>query len=499
MQSFKQFKSLAKHSLVYSIGGMASKLIGVILTPLLTNTHNLTTNEYGVYSMVETIMAIAPTILTFFIGSNAMQRFYWDKAYEGKQKTLVFNNIFILSFTSFFALILIFFLKSQISLFFFKTEAYSSIIFLSFLITFFIMLNGGAIYVLNLNQKSIKATIYSVSYLFLLCFGTWANFNIWKGGLEGIYKTQLAVCLFQFFIVLPYLYKNTEFKIKKKIIKEIIIFGIPFSISSLSFIFYGMADRYIISMFDTINNVGYYSLGYKLSNTLKVIVNASILTALLPMLYKYMHTEFGFSFHAKAFRYLSILCLWIGLAFVFARVEILHVFTSDSAYMVSSIIIPILVLGSIIGLLKDIVDVGLYIAKKTKIISLMFLFGTILSIILNLCFIKTFIYFGIYSFIGTAISSLCVQIFLFTIEYKLSKKYYHVNYQINKLLITFAVTLVLFLLYLPSTNMSLYVSIPYRILLLILYPILLYFFKVFSIEEAKNLLIAYKHIKNRIK
>jgi len=73
---------------VYGLGNISIKLIGLFLFPLYTETFTL--QEYGVIGILD----ITSQILVAIIGlslTSALFRFYFDKKYAEKQGELIFT------------------------------------------------------------------------------------------------------------------------------------------------------------------------------------------------------------------------------------------------------------------------------------------------------------------------------------------------------------------------------------------------------------------------
>src|SRR4029079_14956839 len=70
-----QVKRLGKHSAIYGLGGLVSRILAVLLLPLYT--HYLSPSDYG---QIETLIALV-TVLTIVLQfgiSSAFFRFYYD-------------------------------------------------------------------------------------------------------------------------------------------------------------------------------------------------------------------------------------------------------------------------------------------------------------------------------------------------------------------------------------------------------------------------------------
>ena len=85
-----QIKRLARHSAIYGLGGLVSRILAVLLLPLYTS--YLTTADYG---KIETLVA-ASTVLVIVLRlgiSSAFFRFYFDSP-DAEHRVLVVRTSF---------------------------------------------------------------------------------------------------------------------------------------------------------------------------------------------------------------------------------------------------------------------------------------------------------------------------------------------------------------------------------------------------------------------
>src|ERR671925_571917 len=85
-----QIKRLAKHSAIYGLGGVVSRILAVLLLPLYTR--YLTPRDYGAIETLVALSAVLVTILRAGI-SSAFFRFYFDSADE-RHRTRVVRTSF---------------------------------------------------------------------------------------------------------------------------------------------------------------------------------------------------------------------------------------------------------------------------------------------------------------------------------------------------------------------------------------------------------------------
>src|SRR6266498_195245 len=91
-----QLKRLAKHSVIYGLGGIVSRILAVLLLPLYTA--YLTGADYGRVETLTALTAILVTLLRLGI-SSAFFRFYFDSP-EREDRLRVIRTSFWFTMTS---------------------------------------------------------------------------------------------------------------------------------------------------------------------------------------------------------------------------------------------------------------------------------------------------------------------------------------------------------------------------------------------------------------
>src|SRR5512133_2055649 len=88
----KSIKTSFKDTIIYGLGNIAVKIVGLILIPLFTDQKNFTTDQFGVLGMLE----ISALVLTSMLASGLPQsltRWYWDKEFKNNQKGIFFMSL----------------------------------------------------------------------------------------------------------------------------------------------------------------------------------------------------------------------------------------------------------------------------------------------------------------------------------------------------------------------------------------------------------------------
>lgn len=152
-------KSTVKNSLIYGIGNVAIKLVGLVLIPIYTDPRYLSTVDYGALGILEASSQFLVALLGLAL-VQALTRWYWDKKYNDKQKSIFFT---VLSFTTGLSLLAILALmpfSDSLSNLLFKHTDFSYLIILMLISTVFQVISQVP---MNLMKLQSKAGLYSSS------------------------------------------------------------------------------------------------------------------------------------------------------------------------------------------------------------------------------------------------------------------------------------------------------------------------------------------------
>lgn len=471
------FKKIARNSAIYSLGNISSKLVGFILLPVYTK--YLTISDYGILAILE----ITGQFLSAILGMGlyfALNRWYWDSDYKDKQNILFFNVVSAISVGGLIILTILFFQAQHLSQLFFSSSQFAYYIKLLLIATFFNSLSRAA---LNLMRIQEKALLYSVSNL--IRFTVNLIFTIYfvvylKRNVAGIYEAQILGFVLFFLVISKYLFQNIKIKIDWLLLKEMLIFGLPMILTSISGIILSITDRYSLRFLSDMGQVGVYSFGFKISNILKVFLGQSIIWALTPIMYKVMKDLAARQFYSKVLNYFAfILTFAVLILSLFSR-EVIELIAQNPDYFLAYQIVPVIAYAILFDLLKNVSAIGINIAKKTKTTARIITFVAILNIGLNVLLIPYF------QALGAAIATLISQFVAFLLITKYGQKYFTIPYEYFKLISVLIISILLLGTTFLFKEESLTLRLIVKTILAISFPCLLI---VFGIIKPKNLAI----------
>ncbi len=462
-----KLKHTLKHTFVYSMGNLATKLIGLILLPIYTS--HLTPADYGVLSILE----ITSQLLTIIFSANlstTMMRWWVDAKDQQQRKKIVFTaftmllisllimNILLQPFAGKFATI--FFSDSQFKIYF-------TILFIS---SSFDILSRYMLDILRLLEKSVLYITITTIKLILVLGLTIYLFVVLKWGIKGILLAQLAGFIFMTIILIPVLVKNSIPKFETSIIKGMLKYSMPLVFTSLSSIVFSFGDRYVLKFLSGDKSVGIYTLSYKIAGMMKFVVLIAFTTGFTPIAYKVYKEENSDRFFSKVMTYLIMVLTFGSLALAMFSPEFVRIFSpkNQDYWEAAKYVGPIGIVVVLSGM-RYMFSLSFNLSKKTIYVPIIVTSFALVNIILDMITIP------VYGINGAIISSIISSI-LINITYKyIGNKLYRINYNIKKDSLIIIIGILLYILSLFIKTDKLVVSIIYKSLILMLFIAIIYF------------------------
>ncbi len=484
-------KKLLKHSGIYGFGNIATKVIGIILLPLYTTPGIISVELFGIYTLIEVVMQFAVGILPLGL-PNALFRWLSLKEYKTKTKSILFTIFIVTLLISVFLQIIIIPFSDKLSIIFFETSIYGNcILFVSLVVGIRLINNIGLTYI-RFEEKSLFYVIISFCRLLFQLTVTIYFIVIAKYGILGIFLGQFFGEILSLLFMAPYLFRNFNYKFEISELKKMIGYGFPLTFSEISHRILNMGNRFVLKSLTNNTIVGIYGLGYKFANLVDTIFITSFRTAFIPSAWKKLNDKNAKRFYAKMLTYYVFFIFWVALFISIFAKEIIHLFARDESYWDAYKIVPVVVFAIGIRGMFIIIKMGLQYTQNTKYIAYIVSSAAFLNISLSFILIK---YFG---YMGAAISTLISFSYMVLTGNFLSNKFYPMNFEWKKIFVVFFVC---FLLYLSSHVLvvnKIIFNVIIKLLLILSYPSILYFFKFYDEQELNKLKNTYINWKSNL-
>jgi len=470
------FKKAISNSIIYSFGTFAPKLVGFILLPIYSKYFSIT--DFGVIGILEATAQIIIGIFGFGLYQGYFRWYFEDEAVP-KRKGLFFTLLIVHIIIGIGLIITVIPLSKDLAVLLKIGEKNNKLI---LLLIFSSILQLIAVIPTTLMRLQEKAKLYSLTNLFQALIILSSNLILirhFKMGIESIYYSQIFGLLIFIVFSLNYIIKNCSISFERRLLKKIINFSFPLLLSTIAVLILNQADRYFIQYFGVLDDVGLFTFGNRIANTLSILVISSFSFAIQPIIFKKMNDPDSKAFYSKTLTYSTILISILALLLAVFAKEIVYFFAKQDAYYNSYKIIPLCSLAIVFMLMKDISIIGLQIVKKTKIIAICIIISAMLSIILNITLIP------ILGINGAALAKAISAFIFFTLILQFSQKYYYIHFEYTKIFKIILIGSIVFIptLFIDNNCSSIFMTYILKSLLSLFFPFGLIIFKVFNPSE----------------
>ncbi|MFN3701551.1 MAG: flippase [Alphaproteobacteria bacterium] len=429
-----QTQAFLKDSLIYTIPGVLSRGVGLLLIPLYTRI--LSPGDYGVLDLFLIVGAFVGLTVALEI-SQGVARFYADSDNDADRRAYASSALWftLFSYALFAGGALIG--AAPLAQLITGDTHYETAFRLGVL---YITGNGLFMFLQNQLRWELRSRDYAVVSIVMTLVTAVAAIICAYGlswGLEGI-LAGMAIGIFCGGALAAFKLRRTFGPlIDRTKLREMLAFSLPLVPSGLCVFLSTYTDRLMINHFMTLEDVGLYALGFRVAGVAGLLM-VGFQGALTPLVMKHHRDAQTPADLERIFRYFTAFALVIFLgASLFGR-EIL-LLAATPAYYGAYIVIPLLV-PSILLAGMYIFAPGIFIAKKTHLVLWINLAAALCNVALNLVLIP------LWGIVGAALATLIGNIVAFAAYMVSSQRFYYIAHnwqQIGLIAAFFALAAVL--------------------------------------------------------
>jgi len=477
-----KISKLGKETAIYGISNGLNKLLGVILIPIYASYIPIT--DYGILAIFEVTITFLMSILHLGLIPGHQRFFYQEKENNTYGQYLFSIFIALLIFNIFF--ITFFIIHASIfSNLLIGQKNYKELFIITMYITFTEIMFLLPLQILQFERKPIFYLILNSSKLFIALIFTIYFVVYLKISIKGILLARLiSNSLITFLAIIIIIIPKFNCKIDIKKLYATLKYGLPLIFSSISFLIFQMSDRYMLNWLSTQAETGKYSFGFKIANTINLLIIQAIGLSYIPTIYSSEKEVNNKRYYSKSLTYYCFTVGLIILVFLYLYEDFIKFFVKNSEYIEGFKVVPILILNFFVLGMNYFLGVGIFLKNKTGLFIIPSTITAFLNIVLNYFMIPCFGMIGA----GTAtLISQIIYVFILTI---MSNRIYKINFEwikifmlITLFVIAFLITKVIILksiIIQYSIKLSLFLFIPYILLKL-------KFFEEIEIKTIKNI------------
>ena len=485
-------KATVKDTVIYGFGNIAVKVVGLILIPIYTNPKFFTIEDFGIIGLLDISALLLTALLTVSL-PQSFTRWYWDKDYVKNQKGIFFMALVSQIIVASLACLILTPLSPFFSKLLFQTSDWSRVISLVIISSALQVLNNMINTLMRLQSKSSLYTFINILKLVIVL-----PLTLWlilrrHMGIEGIYLAQVVGNILFIVFLSVYTIRNCRIYFERKVYKDMSVYGFPLFLSGVAAVLLNVIDRYSLNTWSVLKNVALYTLAYKISNVLKLVLVDSINKSILPAFLKKMDSPDNKRFYSKILLYTSFVVMFSIVGLSMFSYEITKVISKSTQFWDAVVIIPVLGLSVFFINMKEVMIYGLHIAKKTRIISTIVVVATVLNLVLNMILIP------VWEIKGAAAATFISQIFYWFSCYYYAQKAFFIPYETRKLVMLFITGSILTFSSLLINGMNLAPRLIIKAALVIGFPFILYLFNFYDkveIDSIKGFISKWSNLKN---
>ncbi|HXB12441.1 MAG TPA: oligosaccharide flippase family protein, partial [Bacteroidia bacterium] len=451
----KPLKALAGQTVVYGLPSIVGRILNYLLVPLYTRAFS--TADYGTVTSLYASMSFLNIVLTYGMETSL---FNFSRQQEDKQK--VYSTILTsVTITSIIFLALAWFFKDAVANFvkdpahpeniiwvaiILSTDAISSIAFAK------LREQNRARNFAVIKALNILSNIVFNIFFIVLCPKILAHpDSALYGFVQHIYNPEIGVGYvfisqvlssgLTLLILLPDMIK-AGMHFDGVLLRKILPYALPLLLAGFAGMINETLDRFILLYLikpeqTAREQIGIYGACYKISIIITMFVQA----------YKYAAEPFFFSSakdpdfkknYADITKYFIIICLLIFLGTMF-NLSWIQYFVGKN-FRSGLKVVPILLMANLcLGVFYNL-SMWYKLAHKTMFGAYLTVFGAIITIVINVVFVK---YYG---YMASAWATLICYASQMVVSYFLSNKYFPVNFDLPRIGLYFGLSLALYLI-----------------------------------------------------
>lgn len=381
-------KSFLKDFSWYFIGSLIPIVIGVLKTPIFTRHFNQ--EEFGHLGIITVTFSYLGMVLFAWIGTCIWR--YQPKYKLNKQLNELYSNLLFL----FLIALLILFLVVIIWYSFENSFLIKNLILYSFIHLIFSQLYSFYMIVVRIEGRAVFYTVFQSLRAILSFITVLILVFIFKVDITALILSLLIID----FIAVLYLFIFNPLNViinftltNKKYLKELLIYGSTGLLINVCFLTITSSDRYIISWFGSINDVGVYDQVYKISQLSIAAIVTIFFNTINPSLLNELERDFDNS------KYLMRSYLKSFFIYGFPIIVYLSFFSKEISdillgkeFRIGYNIIPFVFFAAYLHGVINFYELRLKFKDKLKKLSLIIVGATILNIVLTMLFVSNFGY-----------------------------------------------------------------------------------------------------------
>jgi O-antigen/teichoic acid export membrane protein len=373
-------RSFLKNSLIYAIQPVISKLLLFALVPLYTR--YLSAAEYGNIEYVLTICAFYAAVVDMGL-SSAFWNFRSSSMGIGEGRVL-FNTL--LSITAIGALLLMLYvLVWQLFSLQEPLAFWLSLLMIAEIIKKFYDMS---LVLFTAQAKPYKFLWGGLLYAILLSLFNFLFLDRLQLSSIGVIYAYALSAIISGVVFLPFLYRNSEIKLDKNLIKRMLGFGLPIMSGNLVLVLMLLSSRFFLKWFTTDELLGQFAFVNKWGTLAQVLLLNAFYTAWNPLRWEIVELPNAKEIFARFYDLFLFLMPSLGFGLMTAVFLLVPGITFDKNYLEAMYVLPFIVQSFVLFAFYHFDAMAFLFVQKTRFILYIMLVTAVANVVLNVTLIQ---------------------------------------------------------------------------------------------------------------
>ena len=484
----EKITALARSSLIYGLGNYGVKLVGFLLIPVYTR--YLVPADYGVMALVS---AFGQALFIFLnLGqSTALFRFYYeDDTPEGRERVIAGSLLIALVISTPITLLALT-LSGTTARLLLGDATKAGLVAVGILTVACRQLLRLPFAVLRADERDTRFATWSVvrtalSAVLAIVLVVGVQLGVW-----GVLLSQLlaeAICCA---ILVPPIARSLKAGWVGTEMREQLTFGLALVPGAMAAFTLDLSDRFFLRHYSNLEQVGLYSLGYRLGEIIFFVV-AAVQLAWPQFVFANRKAPNAKELYTYATTYYLAGMLFLVLGLSALAPEIVQLMAAPQ-YRAAAPVVPWIALSGLCEGIRYVMTIGIMFQKRPIIRSMGMGVAGLVNVLLNLLLIPR------YGMMGAAWATLGGFVTLIAIEMTVSHRFYPIPYQLGRFakLAGVAATLYIASTLIPP-GAPLAVAAMKAAMVVVGFPALLWLVRFFEPAELEHARRAYAGVRRRL-
>jgi O-antigen/teichoic acid export membrane protein len=423
-----QLRRLAKHSAIYGLGGLVSRILAVLLLPLYTR--YLSPSDYGKVETLIALTTVAGIVLRMGLHS-AFFRFYFDSAEPAHRRLVLRTSFWFTMATATAGLLAGLLLAGPIADALFGSSDDSELVMAAFVGLWAGMNYEQLTSLFRVEERSVAFVSASLANILLTIGATLLLVVAFDQGPIGVIVGNFTGTLLVYAALLGYRREQLGLQFDRSLLREMNRFGVPLIPTALFLWVTNFSDRlFLVRLADT-TEVGLYSVGVRIASAMVLLLTAFRL-AWPAFAYSIEDEREARSTYAFVLSYLVLLTTWVAAGLALLSPWIVG-WIAAPAFEESSRVVGPLAFAAVAFGAYIVVAIGVGRARRTQFNWVVTGAAAAVNIALNLLLIPP------YGMMGAAVATVAAYLTMFAGMAWWAQRIYPVPYQWRRVLTAAAV------------------------------------------------------------